>query len=424
MPSIRSSAREMPSRTRKLSSPTTTRIVIGARRGPVWCASVPLKYPCARKFRPNNVPDVSTGFCREMRPIHSRAAPVPAPPRPGCIHPIHSVNPRSNEAPGARHDRSPVLALTAGVAMNEIRMPQRRAGARAVLVEPAADALPFDVVESKLRPPAAPAGAVSRTALVNRLRADLGARAVSVVAPGGYGKTTLLAQWAARDERRFAWITLDRRDNDPIVLLRHLAAAVDGLAPIDGRALERARRSEAVVYWSTVVPRVTSALAAAEKCVLVVEDAHVLCGSRTRSRSCRCSPSMSPRARQSSSRAGSSARSPRGCGCAAACSSSGRTTSRSRAARQSCSCARRARSSPARSVRICSTGPRAGRGPSSSRRSRRGGRPACGRRPTSPRSRLRATTGSSTTYLHAEYLDGLERGAARVPAAARRCSSG
>ena len=34
--------------------------------------------------------------------------------------------------------------------MNEIRTPRRRAGARAVLVEPAADALPFDVVESKL----------------------------------------------------------------------------------------------------------------------------------------------------------------------------------------------------------------------------------------------------------------------------------
>ena len=116
--------------------------------------------------------------------------------------------------------------------------------------------------------------------------------------------------------------------------------------------------------------------------------------SRTRSRSCRCSPSTSPRARQSSSRAGSSARSPHGCGCAAACWSSGRPISRSRAGRQSCSCARRARSSPARPARICSTGPRAGRGPSSSRRSRRGGRPTRGRRPTSSRSRLRATIGS------------------------------
>ena len=131
-------------------------------------------------------------------------------------------------------------------------------------------------MESKLRPPATPAGAVSRTALVNRLRADLGARAISVVAPGGYGKTTLLAQWAARDERRFAWITLDRRDNDPIVLLRHLAAAIDGLAPIDGRALNALAASKPS-FWSTVVPRLTSALAAAEKCVLVVEDAHVLC---------------------------------------------------------------------------------------------------------------------------------------------------
>ena len=135
-------------------------------------------------------------------------------------------------------------------------MEQRRAGARPSWSSPAADALPFDVVQSKLCPPAAPPGAVSRTALVNRLRADLAARAVSVVAPGGYGKTTLLAQWAARDDRQFAWITLDRRDNDPIVLLQHLAAAVNGLAPIDGRAL-KALAAAKPSFWSCVVPRRT-----------------------------------------------------------------------------------------------------------------------------------------------------------------------
>ena len=81
-------------------------------------------------------------------------------------------------------------------------------------------------------------GAVSRTALVNRLRAGRSARAVSVVAPGGYGKTTLLAQWAARDDRPFAWVSLDRRDNDPVVLLRHVAAAINEIIPVDPRLLD------------------------------------------------------------------------------------------------------------------------------------------------------------------------------------------
>src|SRR3954462_13120943 len=160
--------------------------------------------------------------------------------------------------------------------MNEIRRsPPRRAGARAVLVEPAADELPFDVVESKLRAPTAAAGAVSRTALVNRLRADLSSRAISIVAPAGYGKTTLLAQWSARDGRRFAWLALDQRDNDPVALLRHLAGALAGVTAVDARALN-ALASPKPPVGAPVVPRLVPAFAALEACVLVVEYAPVL----------------------------------------------------------------------------------------------------------------------------------------------------
>jgi LuxR family maltose regulon positive regulatory protein len=160
--------------------------------------------------------------------------------------------------------------------MSEIRTPpQRRAGAKAVLIEPTADALPFDIVEAKIHAPAPAAGAVSRTALVNRLRADLTSRAVSVVAPAGYGKTTLLAQWAARDDRRFAWISLDRRDNDPVVLLRHVAAALDELGPLDARLLN-ALASPKPAPWDSIVPRLASAVTAGERQVLVFDDTHVL----------------------------------------------------------------------------------------------------------------------------------------------------
>jgi len=87
--------------------------------------------------------------------------------------------------------------------------------------------LPFDYVQAKIQVPAPRPGSVFRTALVNRLRAARGHTAVSLVAPAGYGKTTLLAQLADRDDRAFAWVSLDERDNDPIVLMRHVAAALD-----------------------------------------------------------------------------------------------------------------------------------------------------------------------------------------------------
>jgi hypothetical protein len=81
--------------------------------------------------------------------------------------------------------------------------------------------LPFELLESKLHPPAGRPGIVARTALVDRLAAAQ-APVVTVVAPPGYGKTTLLAQWAERGWPRMAWVSCDNRDNDPVVLLSAL----------------------------------------------------------------------------------------------------------------------------------------------------------------------------------------------------------
>jgi LuxR family transcriptional regulator, maltose regulon positive regulatory protein len=91
----------------------------------------------------------------------------------------------------------------------------------------------FELVESKLHPPRTGQGMVPRSALLQRLLAAPAARLVCVVAPPGYGKTTLLAQWAERRSGPVAWLSVDRRDNDPVVLLTYLAAALDRVEPID-----------------------------------------------------------------------------------------------------------------------------------------------------------------------------------------------
>jgi LuxR family transcriptional regulator, maltose regulon positive regulatory protein len=136
--------------------------------------------------------------------------------------------------------------------------------------------LPFEVAEAKVGVPVLRPGLVSRTALANRLRANTTHPVVTVTAPSGYGKTTLLAQWAARDARPFAWVTVDSRDRDPIVLLRHLAAAVHGIEPLDARVLESLAEPGASI-WSSTLPRLGSALAAfPEPLVLVLDDGHLL----------------------------------------------------------------------------------------------------------------------------------------------------
>ena len=91
----------------------------------------------------------------------------------------------------------------------------------------------FELLRAKLDVPTPRPGLVERTRLVGRLSRKRSGRVVSVVAPPGYGKTTVLGQWAARDGREFAWLSLDHRDNDPVVFLTYVAEALNADATID-----------------------------------------------------------------------------------------------------------------------------------------------------------------------------------------------
>jgi len=105
---------------------------------------------------------------------------------------------------------------------------------------------------------------------------------VSVVAPSGFGKTTLLSQWAEHDSRAFAWVPVEQADNDPKVLLSHVAQALDAVEPI-GRPVFDALSSAGSSIAGSVVPRLGSALSSmASPVALVLDDVHVLRDSECR----------------------------------------------------------------------------------------------------------------------------------------------
>jgi LuxR family maltose regulon positive regulatory protein len=111
---------------------------------------------------------------------------------------------------------------------------------------------------------------VARTALLDRL-VGYSEPVISIVAPPGYGKSTLVAQWAERKGPRVAWVSGDRRDNDPVVLLTYIAVALDRIEPIDPRVFA-ALTSPAVSATATVVPRFVAALSSMTRPVVLVLD--------------------------------------------------------------------------------------------------------------------------------------------------------
>lgn len=129
----------------------------------------------------------------------------------------------------------------------------------------------------KFTVPRPPRGLVPRSRCDEALAATVAAHRLTVVsAPAGYGKTTLLAQWAARTADPVAWVSLDPLDDEPGRLVRVLGEALAQLAPGAGPDDEPA----ADRALGTLARRVDALVAALEglppEAVVVLDDVHLL----------------------------------------------------------------------------------------------------------------------------------------------------
>ena len=100
------------------------------------------------------------------------------------------------------------------------------------------------------------------------------------MAPPGYGKTSLLVQWATEGPGPVAWLTADDSDSDPVVFLTDLATAIDRLEPL-GPELFGAIASDAMSNL-TVVGRLLAGMSRhSEPVRIAIDDGH-----RITSRAC------------------------------------------------------------------------------------------------------------------------------------------
>jgi LuxR family transcriptional regulator, maltose regulon positive regulatory protein len=120
---------------------------------------------------------------------------------------------------------------------------------------------------------------VERRELVESL-AGAAAKLVLVDAPAGFGKTTVVAQWRSSpvEHRRFAWLSLDGGDDDPVRLWWHVVSALQRACPeLGGEDILRALRLQIPDIAGTVLPMLVNELAALPApVVLVLDDGHVI----------------------------------------------------------------------------------------------------------------------------------------------------
>ncbi len=116
---------------------------------------------------------------------------------------------------------------------------------------------------------------MARTSLIARLCASRTEPVVAIFAGPGFGKTTLLSQWADSDERPFAWVSLDDRDNDPAIFLSCLAEALHRIGAATAPLFD-ALSAPGGASETTLLARLGTVVLGMAPSVLVLDDVHLL----------------------------------------------------------------------------------------------------------------------------------------------------
>ena len=134
------------------------------------------------------------------------------------------------------------------------------------------------LLATKLHVPAIGAEFVHRTALLDALSEACRRKLTLLSAPAGWGKTTVLAQWAlgAGEDQRFGWLSLDPSDNDPVWFWMYVVAALQKVSPGVGiRAVKLL--ATGADPMEVVLPTLLNDLdAIASPMVLILDDSHLV----------------------------------------------------------------------------------------------------------------------------------------------------
>jgi LuxR family maltose regulon positive regulatory protein len=135
------------------------------------------------------------------------------------------------------------------------------------------------LLATKLHKPHPTANLVVRPRLTDRLDEGLrnGHRLFLVVAPAGYGKTTLVTDWLDKAGIPSAWLSLDEADNDPLRFFAYVVAALQKtLGPKLTQPLPEAFPMTPQSPEAFVLPLINDLAAMEQSILLVLDDYHVI----------------------------------------------------------------------------------------------------------------------------------------------------
>lgn len=131
------------------------------------------------------------------------------------------------------------------------------------------------VLASKLQPPIPRPDAVARPDVVAHLEECPAGGLRVIVAPTGWGKSQLVAEWLSVHETPVAYLALDRSDNDPTRCWTHLLAAIADATDIDVAELVAALRAPALPLLPEIVEPLVAQLGTTSL-TIVIEDYHLI----------------------------------------------------------------------------------------------------------------------------------------------------
>ena len=133
------------------------------------------------------------------------------------------------------------------------------------------------LVTTKLTAPQVRDQMVVRERLLKHLDSGSAGGLTLVACPAGFGKTSLLASWhaAAAERAGMGWVTLDKGDNDPVVLWSYLLEALRGACPDLSASVPRTAVGAPLVI-ELLLPRLVNALDDQGPVTLILDDFHEL----------------------------------------------------------------------------------------------------------------------------------------------------